>query len=147
MYDRPVGRSIWLGIKKHPLSIRNFLRWARATYTAPLKDVLIVGKGLSYAQFRSYESNPDVEKLSLVPTFGYPGSDNMLSTSGGSSVPLTPIGRISAINPEEVSVYLNKVKQYEQVQTLSSPVIADKSWMKDIVHVVVPAIPLQKTYY
>ncbi len=30
-----------LGIKKHPLSIRNFLRWARANYATPLKSVLL----------------------------------------------------------------------------------------------------------
>jgi hypothetical protein len=124
-----------LGIKKHPLSIRNFLRWARANYSAPLKDVLIIGKGITYNQFRLYESDPDVEKLDLVPTFGYPASDNLLSAVPGSSVPLTPIGRISAINADELSVYLSKVQQYEQVRQLSSPLVADKAWMKNIVHV------------
>ena len=123
------------GIKKHPLSIRNFLRWARATYPSTLKSVLLIGKGVIYPQFRSLESNANIDKLDLIPTFGTPASDNLLSAEGGSSVPLTPIGRISAIIKSEVADYLDKVKQYEQVQTLSSPTIADKAWMKNIVHV------------
>ncbi|MBL7744501.1 MAG: hypothetical protein JNN00_13610 [Chitinophagaceae bacterium] len=131
-----------LGIKKHPLSIRNFLRWARANFSAPLKTVLIIGKGLNYTQFRAYESNPDVEKLDLVTSFGYPASDNLLSAVPGSSVPLTPIGRISAINGDEVNVYLNKLKEYEQLHSFSSPVIQDKAWMKNILHVIGAGDPL-----
>ncbi|TMI72343.1 MAG: hypothetical protein E6H09_10700 [Bacteroidetes bacterium] len=124
-----------LGIKKHPLSIRNFIRWARLIYSAPLKDVLLIGKGVVYNQYRPSENNPDIEKLALVPTYGYPASDNMLSSDFGSSQPLTPIGRVSAITPDEVAIYLHKLQQYEQVQTLSSPYIADKAWMKNVVHV------------
>ncbi|WP_276500638.1 C25 family cysteine peptidase [Terrimonas pollutisoli] len=123
------------GIKRHPLSIRNFLRWARANYSSPLKSVLLIGKGVIYTQFRAQEKNPDIDKLDLVPTFGNPASDNLLSAAGSSSVPLTPIGRISVINKQELGDYLEKVKQYEQVQTFSSPGIADKAWMKNIVHV------------
>ncbi|MFC0771680.1 putative type IX secretion system sortase PorU2 [Terrimonas alba] len=123
------------GIKKHPLSIRNFLKWARANYSSPLKSVLLIGKGVVYTQFRAQESNPDMDKLGLVPTFGNPASDNLLSAVGSSSVPLTPIGRISVINKQELVDYLEKVKQYEQVQTFTSPGIADKAWMKNIVHV------------
>jgi len=124
-----------LGIKKHPLAIRNFIRWARFTYSEPLKDVLLIGKGVVYNQFLPNENNPDIEKLALIPTFGYPASDNMLTAEAGSSLPLTPIGRISAINPDEVAIYLHKLQQYEQVRSTSSPYIIDKSWMKNIVHV------------
>jgi len=124
-----------LGIKKHPLSIRNFLRWARANYASPLKSILLIGKGVVYTQFRSLQNNPDIEKLNLVPTFGNPASDNLLSAAGNSSVPLTPIGRISVINKDEVAIYLDKVKEYEQNQKISSSVIADKAWMKNVVHV------------
>ncbi|HEY6504952.1 MAG TPA: C25 family cysteine peptidase [Chitinophagaceae bacterium] len=124
-----------LGIKKHPLSIRNFLRWARVNFSSSLRDVLLIGKGVNYTQFRLFESNPDIEKLDLVPSFGYPASDNMLSAEPGSSVPMTPIGRISAINAAEVALYLNKLEQYEQLYTFSSPLVADKSWMKNVIHV------------
>lgn len=124
------------GIKMHPLSIRNFLRWARRNYSLPLKDVLIIGKGVVYPTIRFSESNPDMTKLCLVPTFGNPASDILLSAEGNSSIPLTPIGRLSVINKFEISSYLNKLKQYEQVQQAPpSPVIADMAWKKNIVHV------------
>ncbi|HRO70921.1 MAG TPA: C25 family cysteine peptidase, partial [Chitinophagaceae bacterium] len=124
-----------LGIKQHPLSIRNFLRWARARYSAPLTNVLLIGKGLIYTHFRANEKKPDIDKLALLPTFGFPASDNLLSAEGGSSVPLTPIGRISVINKDEITAYLQKVKQYEQAYNISSNAIADKAWMKNVVHV------------
>lgn len=124
-----------LGIKKHPLSIRNFLRWARATYSAPLKFVFLVGKGVVYNQYIPNETNPDIDKLDLVPTFGYPGSDQLLSADGSSAIPLTPIGRLSAITPDEVALYLHKVQQYEQALANPGRTIAGQSWMKNIIHV------------
>ncbi len=124
------------GIKMHPLSIRNFARWARATFSNPIKDILLIGKGVIYTQFRTNESNPNINLLCLVPTFGNPASDNLLTAEGSSSIPLTPIGRISAISKDEIYAYLNKVKQYEELYSFSSPVVADKAWMKNVVHVV-----------
>ncbi|MEI9808505.1 MAG: C25 family cysteine peptidase [Bacteroidota bacterium] len=100
-----------------------------------MKDVLLIGKGINYTQYRLFENAADVEKLDLVPSFGYPASDNMLSAVAGSSIPLTPIGRISAINAEEVALYLHKVQQYEQLYTFSSPIAADRAWMKNVIHV------------
>ncbi len=124
-----------LGIKQHPLSIRNFLRWARVRYSSPLTNVLLIGKGLVYTHFRANEKKPDIDKLALLPTFGFPASDNLLSAEGGSSIPLTPIGRISVINKDEIVAYLQKVKQYELAYNISSPSIIDKAWMKNVVHV------------
>jgi hypothetical protein len=62
-----------------------------------------------------------------VPTFGNPASDNLLTADPGlDEIPRVPIGRISAINADEVTVYLAKVIQYEQAQAFSSPLISDK---------------------
>ncbi len=98
---------------------------------------MLIGKGLNYQQYRTYESFADVEKLSFVPTFGWPGSDQLLAAEiGPNEIPKVPIGRISAINAAEVSVYLAKVVQYEQAQALSSPLIKDKAWLKNVVHVI-----------
>ncbi|MGZ8541271.1 MAG: putative type IX secretion system sortase PorU2, partial [Chitinophagaceae bacterium] len=124
-----------LGIKRHPLSIRNFLRWARVKYPLPLKSVLLIGKGVIYTQFINNQGNANIDKLNLVPTFGFPASDNLLTAEGNSSVPLTPIGRISVINKDEIADYLEKVKQYELRQSVPSSAIEDKAWMKNIIHV------------
>ncbi len=126
-----------LGIKMHPLAIRNFIRWARNTYSSPIKNVFLVGKGVNYMQYRSYESNADINKLALVPTFGEPASDNLLAAEPGmDEIPTVPIGRLSVVYPDEITVYLNKVKQYEQQQAFQSPLIADKAWTKNVGHVV-----------
>ena len=85
------------GIKKHPSSIRNFLRWSRVTFSTQPKFVFLIGHGVVYDQYRYYESNPDIEKLNLVPTFGVPASDILLSAELGGQIPITPIGRLSVI--------------------------------------------------
>jgi len=125
------------GIKKHPLSIRNFVRMARQVYGQPLKAVFLLGKGVSYDEYRRFESNPDIERQSLVPTWGWPPSDNLLvSNTILTQNPVVPIGRIAAISPQEVLDYLNKVKEYEQQQSTNNNSITNKSWMKTSVHVV-----------
>ncbi len=124
------------GIKMDPLAIRNFIRWARANFGSPLKDVFLIGKGVTYDQFRVYESDPNINKLFFVPTFGNPASDNLFCTEPGNNIPLTPIGRLSVISADEIIPYLNKLKQYEQAQASPSPAIQDKAWMKNIVHLI-----------
>ncbi|GAC1422090.1 MAG: hypothetical protein NVS9B7_19550 [Flavisolibacter sp.] len=124
-----------LGIKMNPASIRDFLKLTRNKYTIKPKAVFIIGKGLTYIQQRWYENDPNVYTLNMVPTFGSPGSDILLTAEQGSSLPTMSIGRLSAISPLEVSYYLNKVKEFELAQNTSSPKIQDKAWMKNIMHV------------
>ena len=126
------------GIKKHPNSIRNFARWARANFAALPKFVFLIGHGVVYDQYRYYErvSNPDIERLNIVPTFGTPASDILLMAEVRTQIPLTPIGRLSVIDAGEIATYLTKVKEYEAQQAVPSPLVADKAWMKNIVHVV-----------
>jgi len=126
-----------LGIKNNPISILNFIRWARNSFSAPVKNVLLIGKGLNYPAFRENESNVNINKLSFIPTFGSPASDNMLATDPITSViPRVSIGRLSTISPDEVAVYLAKIKEYEQQQAFQSPLIKDKAWMKNVIHAV-----------
>ncbi len=125
------------GIKNNPISILNFIRWSRANFSAPVKNVFLIGKGLNYPAFRENESNVNINKLSFIPTFGSPASDNMLATDPITSViPRVSIGRLSTISPAEVAVYLAKVKEYEQQQAFQSPLISDKAWMKNVIHAV-----------
>lgn len=124
------------GIKQNPLAVRNFLRWARSRFTRPLQYVFIVGKGVDYYNSKNNENAAAIDRLNLVPTFGYPASDVLLSAEGASSMPLTPIGRVSVISGAELQTYLAKVKQYEQQLTSLSPLIEESSWKKDITHIV-----------
>jgi hypothetical protein len=126
------------GIKKHPNSVRNFLRWARANFSATPKFVFMIGHAVVYDQYRyaDINSNPDIDRLNIVPTFGVPASDILLSADVRQQIPLTPIGRLSVIDGGEVAIYLAKVKEYEAVQTVSSPLIQDNAWTKNVVHVI-----------
>lgn len=124
------------GIKKNPLSIKNFLRYARTSFSVPPQYAFLVGRGLTYAEYRENESNPNADKLNLVPTFGYPASDILLASGSMDPVMNTLISRISVLYPRELAEYLDKVKQYEQAQQNTSQTIDGKAWMKNIVHVV-----------
>jgi len=124
------------GIKKHPLSIKNFLNYARNFYTVKPEFVFIIGRGMAYNDYHANESNPLVETLNPVPTWGYPASDMMLASADGAHpVPITPIGRLSAINGAEVEIYLNKIIEHDQAQQTAPNTIAGRAWMKNVVHI------------
>lgn len=124
------------GIKKNPLAIKNFLRYARKDFAAAPKYAFLIGRGLTYAEYRENESNFNAERLNLIPTFGYPASDVLLASGSMDPVMNTLISRLSVLYPQELALYLDKVKQYEQAQQSSSQTIDSKAWMKNIVHVV-----------
>lgn len=123
------------GVKKHPLSVKNFLKFARNNFSIPPKFCFIIGHGLSYDDYRTYKDFPQAEKLNLIPTWGYPASDVLLASNGLDPVIATPIGRISVLTPEEIARYFSKVKEYELNQANTAQTIENKAWMKNVVHV------------
>jgi hypothetical protein len=127
------------GIKGHPLSVRNFVRYARTKFTA-IKHVFLIGRGMNYSDFQKTQRYPGSfplgDQLNLVPTFGNPGSDNLLVVDDPTvPVPAIPIGRLSVVRGSEVENYLEKVKEYEQAQKNAPNTVAGRSWMKNVVHV------------
>ncbi len=123
------------GIKKHPLSIKNFLRYARQTFVVKPKFVFLIGKAVTYDEYRYNEASPFNDQLNLVPTFGWPASDNILASDNYDPIPATPIGRLAAVSGDEVKIYLDKIKLYEQQQASTTETIENKAWMKTVVHV------------
>lgn len=125
------------GIKRHPNAVRNFIHWARRQFTTPIKAVLLLGKGVVYTAERGQESNPDLNKLSFIPTFGSPASDLLLATEPGALInPKVSIGRVSVVNADEVADYLEKVKQAEQVLRDNTVSAVAKAWTKNVVHII-----------
>ncbi len=126
------------GIKKHPIAVKDFVQFAKNTFAPRPAFLFIIGKGLAYNDYRSNENvvGSLAESLNLVPSFGYPASDNLLSSDYYKFVPEIPIGRLAAINGNEVAIYLDKMKQFEQAQVSTSQTVADKAWMKNIIHVI-----------
>ncbi len=129
-----VDQFAW-GVKKHPLSIKNFLRFAMAQFADTPKYVFLVGKGVIYNEYRQNESNPLADRLNLVPTWGNPASDNLLASPDLDAIPALPIGRLSAVNGEEVGDYLLKVKQHDSAQRAEIFTIAAKGWMKNVIQI------------
>jgi hypothetical protein len=124
------------GIKKHPLSVRNFIRYARASFSVSLKNVFLIGRGMTYYEYRTHITDPVIDKLNIVPTFGTPASDNLLSSATVSSpIPVTPIGRLSVVSGKEIEDYLEKVKEYENQQQNAPNTLAGREWMKNVVQV------------
>lgn len=124
------------GIKKHPLSVRNFIKYARDKFSAQPKYVFLIGRGMTYTEYRRFENNPDADRLNLVPTFGTPASDNNLSADASlPGIAVTPIGRLSVVSGKEIEDYLEKMKEYETMQRTAPNTIAGRDWMKNVMHV------------
>jgi hypothetical protein len=125
------------GIKKHPLSIKNFVRYAKQNFSGTNNPthIFLIGKGVTYDEFRRHESDPYIDQLSLVPTFGWPASDALMVSPGIDPLPSVFFGRLSVVNQQEINLYLDKVKSYEVQKANTSQTLADKLWMKQLVHV------------
>ncbi len=122
------------GLNRHPLSIRNFAHYAAKNWPG-LAYCFLIGKGQEYSAMRK----PDVLQvavtagLMLVPSFGFPASDNLLLSNNYSSVPIIPVGRLGATSGQQVRIYLDKVRDMEANRD-NPQSIAEKAWMKRIVH-------------
>jgi hypothetical protein len=123
------------GIRKNPLAIRNFARYALTNFHQTPKHLFLIGKsyraGENSSSMPIYRKNSYWYNLTLVPTFGVPPSDNMFTSglinSSDYSIAI-PTGRLSAKVIEHVSLYLNKVRDYENAMRTPQP------WMKNILH-------------
>ena len=123
------------GIKKNPLSVKNFIRYANSTFSKKPSYVLLMGRGIRYDDYRSNQNSSFADKLNVIPTWGWPASDALLVSSGLLPNPTIGFGRVSAVSQSEINTYLSKVKTYEGRST-DPQTIEDRSWMKNIIHVV-----------
>lgn len=121
------------GISFHPLSVRNFAHYVKRRWSDP-KYLFIIGKGREFPDVRRPEQMADnAGGTFFVPAFGYPASDNLLLSDNESAVPVLPVGRIAATTAEQVQVYLDKVKDFED--NLDNPqTIEGRAWMKRVMH-------------
>jgi hypothetical protein len=124
------------GIKKHPLSVRNFIQYARTNWANQLKNVFLIGRGMITYDYQLHQNAVDADKLNIIPTFGVPGSDNLLGAPDLSNpISAVSIGRLSVVNGAEIEYYLDKMKEYELVQKNAANTLHDREWMKNLVHV------------
>ncbi len=125
------------GIKKHPLSIRNFCREAWNTWSNKPNYLFLIGKSITNSNQTFRTDVVDFEN-NLIPSAGWPAVDNYF-TQGLSGIPhvtTIPTGRLAATENSHVEAYLNKVINFEQVlnQPNDNMNISDKLWLKNIIH-------------
>jgi hypothetical protein len=124
------------GIDKHPVAIRNFMKFGTETWPTAPGHLFLIGKSISNHanDGGSRESTASFAK-NLVPTWGYPGSDNHLTQgvdNSGKSYGVAT-GRLTTTSAQEVLEYLDKVIEYEVEQDpLSLYDIPNKEWQKNV---------------
>ncbi|MCK4661274.1 MAG: hypothetical protein KAT68_00300 [Bacteroidales bacterium] len=113
------------GIQKHPLAIKNFINYIINTWENIPENLLLIGKSINAEAYRKNETN---YANTLIPSIGNPPCDNLLTAglNGTFFEPAIPTGRIAAKNNDEVYLYLNKVKEFENNEPAT--------WMKNILH-------------
>jgi hypothetical protein len=116
------------GINKHPVAIKNFLKFLKDSLPTAPKYVFLIGKGI-----KNEDISPAYQLQNLIPTMGIPSSDNLLSsslslTNTSMFSPEIPIGRLAVLTNSDVTNYLSKVQQHE-----SSP---PAEWKKRVLHFV-----------
>lgn len=124
------------GVETHPLSIRNFMRYAYDKWTIKPHDLFLLGKGVSYEHNVAYLPHPSSYNFSgNVPTYGFPGSDLDFVNFLPNKLQAINVGRLSAWSPTEIGQYLEKVKGYESaLATPMSPDYQSESWKKQVLH-------------
>ena len=113
------------GLRKHPYAIRGFVQNYTNMNGFPPKHLFLMGKGIRSSSVRN--DNANFERC-LVPTFGNPPSDVLITAGMGSTnfEPFLPTGRFAARNVTDVEDYLSKVQAYESTE--------NSLWMKNILH-------------
>ena len=120
------------GIKKHPLAIKNFLKYITTHYDTLPKFVFLIGKNIhsgTWSYGENFRKNTANFASALVPSYGSPSSDNFLTTKilTNNETQDIPIGRIAATTNDEVAMYLSKVMEHEGI-------LQPAEWMKHIIH-------------
>jgi hypothetical protein len=122
--------------EKSPLGIRNFLKLYQARHQP--EYLLLVGRAYGMINTRRqagvtyfYRTNPDLfDFQELVPSFGYPYSDNRYAVGLDPGAPMEQrisVGRIPARTPDDVGAYLDKIKEKDALGVT-------EPWQKDLIH-------------
>ncbi len=116
------------GVTGHTYAIKNFSNYIKGNWS-DFNTVLLLGKGLDY-------SNKNKQTLikSYVPTYGKPGSDNLLFSVDTIPYPFVSIGRVAVNNPTQIKDYLDKVKVHSRLSDVENLSIEDRLWLKNTIH-------------
>ncbi|MEL7020114.1 MAG: C25 family cysteine peptidase [Bacteroidota bacterium] len=107
------------GINRHNIAVQNFANYLKREWS-DWRYALLLGKSFTYDDTRSTEDLADIRGEYYLPTYGSPGSDVAMFSSARRITPHVGVGRIPATNGREISIYLNKLKSFED-QHLNAP--------------------------
>jgi len=119
------------GIRKNPLAMKNFAKYAYDMFNDTIKDIFLIGKGYRAAESdpnTCYRKNASVYSQTLIPGLGSPPSDVLITKFDTTYKQWIPTGRLAARNGAHVDLYLNKVEEYENAQ------LTPQEWMKNVLH-------------
>ena len=128
------------GIRKHSLAVKRAIEDFYDNAPSAPSYVFLIGKSILDATEGSEQgSRKDATFFAnnLVPTFGFPPSDNLLTTGFGGDttfIPQIPIGRLAARNNADVANYLSKMDEFESAQQDPLYTLQNKEWMKRVLH-------------
>jgi hypothetical protein len=110
---------------RNPLAVRNVAGFFVQKSAKP-KALFLIGKGLAV----NLRTNPFFYSENLVPTFGAPASDNTFTVGLGEPERTIsfPVGRLAASTPNQVAIYLNKIREHEAFRY-------DHLWKKNVFHI------------
>ncbi|MBL0049888.1 MAG: hypothetical protein IPP32_17535 [Bacteroidetes bacterium] len=121
------------GVKRNPIALRKFAEDALKNWGKKASYLFLLGKGITANEFGPQDLNfrysSTIIDQCLVPSFGYPPSDNLITNHINDSLlfaPAIPTGRLAAATNQDVANYLNKVQQYESATRAV--------WMKNVLH-------------
>lgn len=131
------------GVQKHALAVKRFIGDVSAEWDSAPSHLFLIGKSVREATesangtFHGTRKSAAAFQSNLVPSFGYPSSDALLTAGIGSTQmqAFVPTGRLAAQNEQMVLDYLSKMQEFESAQDPSgSYTIQEKEWMKKIMH-------------
>lgn len=137
-YIDDIQNEFGYGYEYSSLALRNYINYAYSSsgWQPKPKHLFIIGKGLDYANYLNYKSTPPgIFSFVPIPSFGTPGSDLLISDLAKNNRPLLSTGRLTCFNGSDVGIYLQKVKDHEQVLANTVQTTAEKLWQKRILHI------------
>ncbi len=129
VYYEDIENQFGFGVQKHNIAMRNFFQYSRTLWDK-MHYVLLIGKGLEYQEYRL---NPQTADWNLLPSYSEPASDYLL-VSDSLRNPFYTIGRLPVLNLDELTGYLNKVREHEAFLNSSAYTIENREWLKKVVH-------------
>ncbi len=129
VFIEDIEEQFGFGVKRHSIALRNFFQYSQSLWP-DMKYVLIIGKGLEY---EIYRTDPQYNEWNLVPTYSEPASDYLLVCDSLRN-PLYSIGRLPVLSLQELTDYLNKVKEHESYLANTTYSIENREWLKRVVH-------------